>query len=623
MKVSNILTILSSFELNFGVGILLFITSIAAQVISNYCDGLSKGFLFLFAFGTAVIPSILFIICIGKDFRLSAKFVYREYEKVLNPCIVTLFLYAFGISGVLFICNVLLVVFLDNSLHPNRILDFFCYLYTFVIPEENNFLYKKYSNQMKVALLGSITAVFYFYGLSESFRFLYATGVTGILFIVYVSPFFFYIFLYKGYNQQVQVIALLVLIITALSYAYDGLSKSFLFLYEFMSVTRILLGGLSMIFLFILYLFLAFHYKKYNNKSKVSILVGEIQHKDLNMLGSGGAMVRASKVDGLEAIEAGFVKKIHYEELKTATTNFSDKLGGGGSGQVFKGILKCRTLVAVKRIEREIYGEQEFLSELIATSSARHFNLIHVHGYCSHVSETSRFYYIVYDLFKNGSLDSWIFPGKDYPNGRFLNWKKRCKVAVDVAKALVYLHRDCGKQILHLDIKPENILVGDDFRGVLSDLGMCKQMSIDEKSFQTELTRGTFHYIAPEWNSGHAKEKSVDIFSYGKVLMDMFLGQRYVCFNKEGEDIFISGGNSQLEQRNSLAYVHKKLEEKRLLDLIDKRLLADEGVDERAVGYLVNVAIQCLNEDPKMRPCDMSKVLTMLEPVLKDFPEDK
>ncbi|KAF6134268.1 hypothetical protein GIB67_014036 [Kingdonia uniflora] len=512
MKVSNILTILSSFELNFGVGILLFITSIAAQVISNYCDGLSKGFLFLFAFGTAVIPSILFIICIGKDFRLSAKFVYREYEKVLNPCIVTLFLYAFGISGVLFICNVLLVVFLDNSLHPNRILDFFCYLYTFVIPEENNFLYKKYSNQMKVALLGSITAVFYFYGLSESFRFLYATGVTGILFIVYVSPFFFYIFLYKGYNQQVQVIALLVLIITALSYAYDGLSKSFLFLYEFMSVTRILLGGLSMIFLFILYLFLAFHYKKYNNKSKVSILVGEIQHKDLNMLGSGGAMVRAT------------------------TTNFSDKLGGGGSGQVFKGILKCRTLVAVKRIEREIYGEQEFLSELIATSSARHFNLIHVHGYCSHVSETSRFYYIVYDLFKNGSLDSWIFPGKDYPNGRFLNWKKRCKVAVDVAKALVYLHRDCGKQILHLDIKPENILVGDDFRGVLSDLGMCKQMSIDEKSFQTELTRGTFHYIAPEWNSGHAKEKSVDIFSYGKVLMDMFLGQRYVCFNKEGED---------------------------------------------------------------------------------------
>ncbi|KAF6143358.1 hypothetical protein GIB67_001302 [Kingdonia uniflora] len=365
---------------------------------------------------------------------------------------------------------------------------------------------------MKVTLLGSITAIYYLYGLSKSFFFLYATGVTGIFFIVYVSPFFFNVFLYKGYNQEVQVIALLVLIIITLSYTYDGLSKSFLFLCEFIRVTRILLGGLSMIFLFILYLFLVFHCKKSNNKSKVARLVGEIQYKDLNMLGSGGAMVRASKVDGLEAIEAGFVRKIHYEELKTATTNFSDKLGSGGSGQVFKCILKCGTSAAVKRLEREIYGEQEFLSELIATSSTRHFNLIHVHRYCSHVSETSRFYYVVYDLFKNGSLDSWIFPIKDCPNGRFLNWKKRCKVAVDVAKALVYLHRDCGKQILHLDIKPKNILVGDDFRGVLSDLGMCKLMSIDEKCFQTELTRGTFHYMAPEWNSSHAKEKSVDIF---------------------------------------------------------------------------------------------------------------
>ncbi|KAF6149706.1 hypothetical protein GIB67_017439 [Kingdonia uniflora] len=183
--------------------------------------------------------------------------------------------------------------------------------------------------------------------------------------------------------------------------------------------------------------------QKYNN-SKATKLVEEIQHKDLNMLGSGGAMVRASKVNGLEVIEAGFVRKIHYEELQTATTNFSDKLGSGGPGQVFKGILKCGTSVAVKRLEREIYGEQEFLSELIATSSVQHFNVIHVHRYCSHVSETSRFYYIVYELFKNGSLDSWIFPRKDCPNGRFLNWKKRCKVAVDVAKALVYLHRDCG-----------------------------------------------------------------------------------------------------------------------------------------------------------------------------------
>ncbi|KAF6175377.1 hypothetical protein GIB67_036468 [Kingdonia uniflora] len=311
-------------------------------------------------------------------------------------------------------------------------------------------------------------------------------------------------------------------------------------------------------------------------------LVGDI----LEVRKLDGPEAIARKDDDLEAIVGEFLKDFQYEELETATRNFSNKLGSGGSGQVFKGILKDGTSVAVKRVEREVYGKYEFFSELSAITSAQHFNLVRLRGFV-------------------------------------LIWKERCKVALDVAKALVYLHRDCRKQILHLDLKPENILVGDDFRGVLSDFGMSKLMSKDESSFHTEMTRGTRGYMAPEWNSGYRKEKSVDIFSYGKVLMDMFLGQRNVCFDRKGKDIYIEGGNTPLEQRKSLLYVKKKLDEKKVLDLIDKRLTKDRSIDERLASCFVKVALQCLKEDPRKRPCDMWEVLTMLEPILKVLPDDK
>ncbi|KAF6162794.1 hypothetical protein GIB67_029063 [Kingdonia uniflora] len=61
------------------------------------------------------------------------------------------------------------------------------------------------------------------------------------------------------------------------------------------------------------------------------------------------------------------------------------------------------------------------------------------------------------------------FPGRDGVTGRFLSWKLRYKVAVDVARALVYLHHDCWPRILDLDIKPENILLDDDLEAVVSD----------------------------------------------------------------------------------------------------------------------------------------------------------
>ncbi|KAF6170335.1 hypothetical protein GIB67_043025 [Kingdonia uniflora] len=304
-----------------------------------------------------------------------------------------------------------------------------------------------------------------------------------------------------------------------------------------------------------------------------------------------------------------------YEDLKMATNNFqSDKLGSGGSGSVFKGIMKDGTLVAVKRIERAEYGKRQFEAEIIAIASVQHVHLVRLRGYCSPLSKTGGAFFIVYDLFINGSLDNWIFPKTDGPIGRFLSWKLRYKVAFDVARALDYLHHDCCPPRIHLDVKPENILLAENLEAVLSDFGFSTLTKEDENEVHTKTIRGTTGYIAPEWFLGNLISDKCDIYSYGKVLLDLFFGERYVCLDGDGNDICIKGGNSGQELRTFHDYLWDKLKQKSVIDLIDKRLLMEDGkVNENEANSLVHAALRCLEENPKKRPGDMREVLQILE----------
>ncbi|KAF6162830.1 hypothetical protein GIB67_029099 [Kingdonia uniflora] len=305
--------------------------------------------------------------------------------------------------------------------------------------------------------------------------------------------------------------------------------------------------------------------------------------------------------------------EFNYGDLKKATNNFRDMLGSGGSGSVFKGKLDDGTPVAVKRVERAEYGERQFEAEISSIASVQHINLVRLRGYCSHMTKTREDFFIVYDLFRKGSLENWIFLGKDEgQSGQCLPWKLRYRVAIDIAKALSYLHHDCRPRILHLDIKPENILLDDDFRAVVSDFGLSKLMTKDESKVYT-IIRGTNGYRAPEWLSGHGISEKCDIFSYGQVLLDLFFGQRYVCLDEDGNDIYTNNGNSVLEQRAFHAFMWEKLTQKELLELIDKRLMQDVKVNEKEASSLVNAALCCLKEDPEKRLGDMRQVVDMLE----------
>ncbi|KAG2713236.1 hypothetical protein I3760_04G167700 [Carya illinoinensis] len=301
---------------------------------------------------------------------------------------------------------------------------------------------------------------------------------------------------------------------------------------------------------------------------------------------------------------AGLPTKFRYRELEEATDNFRSFLGQGASATVFKGILNDGTAVAVKRINGEERGEKEFRSEVAAIANVQHVNLVHLLGYCSNPGEPR---FLVYEFFPNGSLDCWIFTRKERLNrrGGCLSWNLRYRVAIDIAKALSYLHHDCRSRILHLDVKPENILLDENYRGIVADFGLSKLMGKDQSRVLTTL-RGTKGYLAPEWLLEQGVSEKSDIYSYGMVLLEMIGGCRNVCLIEDNKD------RSERKWQYFPKIVNQKMREGKLMEVVDRRLVEDGGIDEKEVRRLVCVALWCIQEKARLRP-SMARVVEMLE----------
>ncbi|KGN65302.1 probable receptor-like protein kinase At5g20050 [Cucumis sativus] len=304
---------------------------------------------------------------------------------------------------------------------------------------------------------------------------------------------------------------------------------------------------------------------------------------------------------------AGVPTKFRYKELEEATDYFRALIGKGSSGSVFKGILKDGTAVAVKRIEGENRGDKEFRAEVSAIASVQHVNLVRLFGYSTN-SSGPRF--LVYEFVPNGSLDCWIFPKKPRHKNRnrpggCLAWDLRYSVAIDVAKALAYLHHDCRSRILHLDVKPENILLDENYRAIVSDFGLSKLMGKDESRIMISM-RGTRGYLAPEWLLENGISEKSDVYSYGMVLLELVGGQRNVSVVENGE------GRSKKKWQYFPRIVSAKMKEGKLMEAVDQRLLETGAIDEREVRKLVCVGLWCIQEQAKLRPT-MAMVVDMLE----------
>ncbi|XP_078154432.1 putative receptor-like protein kinase At5g20050 [Carex rostrata] len=296
---------------------------------------------------------------------------------------------------------------------------------------------------------------------------------------------------------------------------------------------------------------------------------------------------------------AGLPARFTIQDLETATTNFQAPIGEGASGAVFKGTLADGSTIAVKRIKWQPSGETEFRTEMTIIASRQHVNLVRLLGFCI---STRGDRYLIYPFHENGSLDAWIF-SDDGKRSR-LTWALRYRIAIDVAKALAYLHHECHHRILHLDVKPANILLDRDFRALLSDFGISKLIGKDESSVMTRA-RGTVGYLAPEMLVPNAISTKSDVYSYGMVLFELVGGRRNL--------ILVMDGETQ-QRRNSYfpKIVREKMMQGELMEVVDQSLIKNEEIREDEVTILTRLALWCIQENPILRP-GMTEVVEMLE----------
>lgn len=303
------------------------------------------------------------------------------------------------------------------------------------------------------------------------------------------------------------------------------------------------------------------------------------------------------KGDGAEEMEeyldqiSGMPIRFSYAKLKIATGNFQKKIGQGGFGSVFEGSLQDGQKIAVKCLESSGQGKKEFLAEVKTIGSIHHQNLVTLIGFC--VEKLHRL--LVYEFMSNGSLDKWIFCIQ--PQQPPLDWPSRKTIILNIAKGLAYLHEGCRKKIVHLDIKPQNILLDANLHAKISDFGLSKLIDRDRSRVATTM-RGTPGYIAPELISSVMTEKA-DVYSFGVVLMEVVCGRKNV------------DRSQPVELLHLLPVLMKKAMDDGLIDMIDRRGESMQSHSSEVVKVM-RLAIWCLQRDYKKRP-SMSMVVKVLE----------
>ncbi|XP_062097438.1 G-type lectin S-receptor-like serine/threonine-protein kinase SD2-5 [Humulus lupulus] len=298
-----------------------------------------------------------------------------------------------------------------------------------------------------------------------------------------------------------------------------------------------------------------------------------------------------SEEDNFLETLSGMPVRFSYKDLQTATNNFTQKLGQGGFGSVYQGVLPDGTRLAVKKLEGIGQGKKEFRAEVSIIGSIHHIHLVRLRGFCAEGSHRL----LAYEFMANGSLEKWIF--RRNKQDHLLSWDTRFNIAVGTAKGLAYLHEDCDSKIIHCDIKPENVLLDDNYQAKVSDFGLAKLMTREQSHVFTTL-RGTRGYLAPEWITNYAISEKSDVYSYGMLLLEIIGGRKnYDPTETSAKSHFPS-------------FAFKMMEEGKLREILDWKLENDEN--DKSVSTAIQVALWCIQDDMNLRP-SMTKVVQMLE----------
>ncbi|KAI9074072.1 hypothetical protein K1719_043964 [Acacia pycnantha] len=230
--------------------------------------------------------------------------------------------------------------------------------------------------------------------------------------------------------------------------------------------------------------------------------------------------------------------KLQYEltTIEAATDMFSirNKIGQGGSGEVYKGMLPVGQEIVVKRLFKDsqqsakecknystffLPREEEFKNEVEVLARLQHQNLVRLLGFCEQEQERI----LVYEYMANGSLDYILFnPEKQ----KHLDWTKRYQIVKGIVQGIQYFHGDARLKIIHGDLKTSNILLDCDMNPKISDLGTAKILLFGETKGNAYGVCGTYSYMAPEHVLHAVYSIKSDVFSFGVLLLEIISGRK-------------------------------------------------------------------------------------------------
>ncbi|RCV43094.1 hypothetical protein SETIT_9G268400v2, partial [Setaria italica] len=297
--------------------------------------------------------------------------------------------------------------------------------------------------------------------------------------------------------------------------------------------------------------------------------------------------------------------RLSYSDLFRATNGFSanNLIGTGQYGSVYKGEIMLKdsvTTVAVKVFDLEQPGSSKsFLTECKVLSKICHRNLIRVITCCS-CSDLNQndFKALVLEFMFYGSLNKWLHPElHSLYHVNVLTLLQRLNIAADIAAAPDYLHNNCQPSIVHCDIKPRKILLGEDLVARVGDFGLTKiltdplgEQSINSKSSVGIL--GTIGYVAPEYGEVGQISPYGDVYSFSIVLLELFTGKTPT------HDMFADG--LTLLKYAKMAYPA------RLMEIVNPLLLSVEselGQINVVMDPVIKLALSCSKNRPTERLC--------------------
>ncbi|CAI9097319.1 OLC1v1033714C2 [Oldenlandia corymbosa var. corymbosa] len=289
---------------------------------------------------------------------------------------------------------------------------------------------------------------------------------------------------------------------------------------------------------------------------------------------------------------AGNVRLFSYNSLRSATGHFhqSNRIGGGGFGVVYRGVLRDGTRVAIKRLSAESkQGTNEFLTEINVISHIKHPNLVQLLGCC--VEGSHRI--LVYEFMENNSLASSLRGSK----GKMLDldWRTRASICMGTASGLAFLHEEVHPRIVHRDIKASNVLLDENLNPKIGDFGLAKLFPDNVTHISTRVA-GTVGYLAPEYALLGQLTKKADVYSFGVLVLEIVSGKSSskAAF---GDDLLVL-----------VEWTWKLRDEGRLLEIVDPEM-GEYPIDE--VTRFIKVALFCTQEAAHQRP-GMKEVVKML-----------